>query len=638
MDTNAYAVPSDLSALSREELEALVLATSSERRQRELNSLNQMAQAVIKSLKLSDVLQNIIEEVSQLVQAEGVVVLLKDDSAETLTFAAVSGPGSRGLEGEKMPADVGIAGYVLQTGRPHEFSTQLENSNEVEIYRDVERITGFITRHMLVAPIMVDEKPFGVLEAARSKGERFGTGALQLLVMASHWAAIAIENARLFEAERTARLTAETLQAANLALTESLDIDNVLQQMLAHLHRFVPYGRAFIILLKDDWLEIRAHRGYDAAWAEMQQTSQNRDVLLNYPLLARIVNEKVSLLVADTAVEPNWATPDGLPTIRNWLGVPLITSGRVIGIFSLDHAEPHFFTPTHQQRTESLAWQAAVALENAQLYEKQIEQYRALQVSQARLTQAEKMGALGRLTASIAHEINNPIQAIQGFVSLAQEELEQSPDHGKIGNYLEIIDLELNRVAQIVYQMNQFYRPTSPAFEPVDVVAALKSTLRLSQHQLRDNNITLQENIDPQLPYVWGNGGQLRQIFLNLLLNAIDAMPTGGELRISLSLDKMVKAQRTEGKLSMLPASSTAVPALRLIFQDDGEGIDPDLLDHLFEPFITTKEQGSGLGLSITYQLIEAHNGRIIVETELHQGTTFTIWLPTHQPRHAQQP
>ncbi len=290
-----------------------------------------------------------------------------------------------------------------------------------------------------------------------------------------------------------------------------------------------------------------------------------------------------------------------------------------------------------EQRTSQLQ---RIALENARLYQTQREQYRRLQESQEELIRIEKMAALGRLVASIAHEINNPLQSVQGFLNLLQEELNGRHRQEKLTSYLEIADSEIDRISAIVRRMRDFYRPASlehqtpgslddfyrsarAEFQPVDLEATLESVLLLANKKLQHSQIKVETKWAQTLPPIQANPDHLRQVFLNLTLNAIDAMPHGGVLRITTALDQF-KLQRDDPQ-----------PAARIDFCDSGVGMSAETLNHLFEPLFTTKEHGSGFGLFTSQTIIEAHGGRIAVASQLGQGTSFTIWLPINSDKAA---
>jgi len=271
----------------------------------------------------------------------------------------------------------------------------------------------------------------------------------------------------------------------------------------------------------------------------------------------------------------------------------------------------------------AFADQVAAALENARLYQVEREQLRRLQESQARLVQAEKMAALGRLIGSISHEINNPLQAIQGSLTLIEEEVAGSRRPEKLKRYADIAEQSSERIANMVRRVREFYRPTSQAMRPTDVRTVLEAVLELADNQLKRGNVAVEQEQMGELPLVQANADELQQVLLNLVLNAVDAMAApaarrghGGTLRLRMGRDQM---QTRDG---------SARPAVRIEVSDTGDGIPPELLSHIFEPFTTTHPDKTALGLSISYAIIEAHGGQMTVTSQMGVGTTFTILLP----------
>ncbi len=225
---------------------------------------------------------------------------------------------------------------------------------------------------------------------------------------------------------------------------------------------------------------------------------------------------------------------------------------------------------------------------------------------QAYLTQTEKLAALGRLAASLAHEINNPLQALHSGLRLL---LKESLEEEKRQRYLTIVNHEVERLISIVERMLSFYRPSKDRRGPTDVNAVLIETLALAGKKLQHTEITVEQKLSAGLPPVQAVADQLKQVFLNIFLNAIDAMPQGG----ALTLETGWEGSRRE---------------VWAAFTDSGEGIPATELDKIFEPFYTTKLKGTGLGLAISYSIVERHGGRIEAKSEMGQGSTLIVWLP----------
>jgi two-component system NtrC family sensor kinase len=298
------------------------------------------------------------------------------------------------------------------------------------------------------------------------------------------------------------------------------------------------------------------------------------------------------------------------------MAAPLPAPKGVMGVLVVANWQTTPYTPEELRTLQAVGSTMSVALENARLYAEQQRLLREKEQAQAQLIYSKKMAALGRLAASFAHEINNPLQAIQGCLTLTHEELEGEQRPEKLTRYLGVVGAEIDRIATIVRNMRGFYRPVREGRVPTDVHAVLESVLELSRKQLQQHDIAVERHWAPELPHIQANPDHLKQVFLNLVLNAIDAMPQGGTLRISSAPAQI----RQDG--------AQPQPAARVEFSDTGIGMSPEAQSRLFEPFFTTKEQGSGLGLSTSYGIIQAHNGQIEVESQAKVGTTFTILLP----------
>jgi len=236
-----------------------------------------------------------------------------------------------------------------------------------------------------------------------------------------------------------------------------------------------------------------------------------------------------------------------------------------------------------------------------------------LQSTQKQLIQAEKMNALGQLSAAIAHEINNPLAGVLVYSQLlAKKVCSSSFNKEEMLTNLSKIESAVNHCSTLVRSLLDFARQTEPVLKPVTVSSVIDQVMSLVGHHAQMKNIKVTKEETKSLPQVMADFGQLEQVFINLVVNAIQAMPEEGELTIHSSLgeDDYVKVS----------------------FQDTGCGIPPENLDKLFTPFFTTKQEvkGVGLGLAVSYGIIERHGGRIEVQSEVGKGSTFTVYLPAH--------
>lgn len=223
---------------------------------------------------------------------------------------------------------------------------------------------------------------------------------------------------------------------------------------------------------------------------------------------------------------------------------------------------------------------------------------------QAQWIQTEKLSALGRLSASLAHEINNPLQALRsGLRLLSKPALPEEKQH----QYVAMLSDEVDRLVNLTTRTLNFARPDQVGKAETDLHTLLEETLTLVHKQLQKQQISLTRQYTENLPLIYVVPAQIKQVCLNLILNSLDAMPHGGQLTIATAITEQ---------------------ELYLSISDNGPGISPEVLPHISEPFFTTKEAGTGLGLSISYSIIEAHGGQIEVQSTLGVGCLFRIMLP----------
>jgi two-component system, NtrC family, sensor kinase len=236
--------------------------------------------------------------------------------------------------------------------------------------------------------------------------------------------------------------------------------------------------------------------------------------------------------------------------------------------------------------------------------------YRVLKQRQEQLIRSEKMAALGRLSAGIAHEIRTPLTSFKLFIQSLEKEMDFNQNQKED---FRIIGKEIDRVNENVTRFLNFARPEEPLFQTLEVGQLLKETVTLLAPRLKTTGVRLEIVMPDRLPPVEGDPKQMSQVFLNLLINALEAMPQGGTLTITSSL-----------KIN----HGSSEEFLQLEIKDTGPGIPEKDRPYLFDPFFTTKVGGTGLGLSIVYSIVQKHRGRIELESEQGEGTSFILSLP----------
>ncbi|MBE0689374.1 MAG: response regulator [Anaerolineae bacterium] len=314
-----------------------------------------------------------------------------------------------------------------------------------------------------------------------------------------------------------------------------------------------------------------------------------------------------------------WTAEDALlPNFEGGMIAPLREGNNTLGLLMLIAQSP--FDDHRLRLFDGIARQAALALRNAELYDVKAryaselemrveERTRELQSTQQLLIRQEKLASLGHLAASIAHEINNPLMPIRNLLDDLVEELEEN--EVKIDTKaITIIQDSLERIRKIVRQLLDFTgrRTEGPDLNFVEIGPVVDGIIDLNRKLLEQSKIKIETDM-PKLPPVYGSKDQLEQVFMNLTINAQAAMPKGGKLSIS--------GRQEDGEIVVE-------------FEDTGVGIASEHVDRIFDPFFSTKPEGTGLGLFVTYGIIGSHNGTINVESESGGGTRFTIRLPMH--------
>jgi signal transduction histidine kinase len=291
--------------------------------------------------------------------------------------------------------------------------------------------------------------------------------------------------------------------------------------------------------------------------------------------------------------------------------VPLIYQTRLTGIFAMsEKVSGREFQLDDLEFLSILGNQIAVAIENARLYQGEKQAIQQLRAAQQQLLQTERLAALGEMSAKVAHEVNNPLGIIKNYVLLIKR---ACINNEQANNFVGIVSEEIDRIARIVKQLLDFHRPTGLAVQQVDIVRLLDDVLKLMDRQLASHDISIVRKFENGIPELNAAPEGLKQVFLNLIINARDAMPNGGILTVR---------------------AETVAKHVRITFSDTGPGIPTDHIPHIFEPFFTTKESGggTGLGLSVCYGIIKNHGGSITFRN-LEPGGCFIIDLPAGESK-----
>ncbi len=355
---------------------------------------------------------------------------------------------------------------------------------------------------------------------------------------------------------------------------------------------------------------------------------------LGVGLSGRVAVTGEPLFVVDPASDPHniLAEQDWASGVSTYLGLPIKSRGRVLGVLTFNTTNRRFYGADELTFLGSFADHAAIAIEKAQLFQELNQSYADLQRAQDELIRAEKLRALGQMSAGIAHDLNNMLAAILGQVEL----LRLRARDPEVQDALRMLETAATDGAQVVRRLQDFARQRGRSpLAPVNLADIVTESLEITRPRWRDELQRQGLVIDIQvrlgdIPLILGYGPEVREILTNLILNAVDAMAQGGTLRFAARAVATLADRSAEGDLqAQLPLLE--YPAwVELQVTDTGVGMSDEVRKRVFDPFFTTKGgRGTGLGLSVVYGIMERHGGRIAVSSTPGHGTTVTLHFQT---------
>ena len=300
------------------------------------------------------------------------------------------------------------------------------------------------------------------------------------------------------------------------------------------------------------------------------------------------------------------------------LSVPLKFQNEIIGVINVQTKKPRTFQKNERQLLKTIAHQVSGLLRNARLYESVLAANKELEEAHERLIESEKMAALGRLSATLSHELRNPLAGLKGASQLLSRKMDSNDERKQ---YVNLILEEVERLGNIAEDLIHFAKPGTLQYDFIDANKIIEDLLLLFSEDLSKNGIVIRKRLS-KLPLIKADRDKFKQVLVNIILNSIDAMPDGGELLISSSV------RLSEG-------TDTEVATFQ--FKDSGKGIPDDVLSHVFEPFYTTKPEGVGLGLAVCKTIIEQHNGSISIQSYKKRneptGTLISLEIPINNEK-----
>jgi signal transduction histidine kinase len=394
-----------------------------------------------------------------------------------------------------------------------------------------------------------------------------------------------------------------TLLRSSREMVSMVDLETVCDALVQTVVKALTVQKASLFLLDENngWFKIKSGVGLGADLSRLPVIM--RDEPLVRTLMSRseaLIKEELEM-AKDSAESAQSAAKMG--QLEAEITLPLKSKDRLIGTLNLGHREGReMYSQEDVEVLSTLANQAAIAIENARLYEN-------LKMSQSIIRRADRLSSLGMLTAGLAHEIRNPLVAIRTFTQLLPERY-QDAEFRELFQTLAL--KEVDRICGLVNDLLSFARPSAPNVSAQDVNEIVENIARILETEAKEKDVKVGIQLAAKLPKIFIDKEQIKQVCMNLILNAIQSIEGGGAVEVSTHLFGRNGSTRF----------------VQIEVRDTGIGIPEKDIENIFDPFFTTKKDGSGLGLSISHQIVKEHGGYIVVESQVGRGTSFFVRLP----------
>jgi len=564
-------------------------------RHERLQLLHQVGNVIHSTLESQEALQLVVSEAVRLMNAtSGSLVLINPNSGFLEISASQNLPGTaRSL---KLRVGEGITGWVARSGKPARVGDVTQDKRYVAARRGV--------KSELAVPLEVSGEIRGVINVDSDRADAFSAEDQELLEQLAVQAAKVIHNTWLYEQLRLKVHLFESLSSVSRAINSTLNLDEALRVITREACELMRARMCSLMMLDEtrEWLDLRASYGAGPAYIRKPRLSVEES------LLGVVVRRQKPLQVANVQTSGRYqnvevARREGLISL---LSVPLLFAGQAIGTLNVYTSRLYNFSNEEIRILSALAELSAIAIEKARLYERVVD-------VEEQLRQNEKLSALGLLAAEVAHEIRNPLTVMK----LLYHSLDlKFPGNDPRAKDARIIESKIEHLNKIVEQILDFARTTEPKLAPVNLNELIEELGLLVRHKLANQNIRLVRDLQADLPPVMGDAPQLEQAFLNLILNAAEAMPDGGTLTI-----------KSRGICQ--PRTSAHPTHVVVEFKDVGKGMTEEMQKRAFTAVLsTTKAKGTGLGLAIVGRIIETHRGTIRIKSRVGKWTNIRITLP----------
>lgn len=585
------------------------LHQQSQRRAAQQSLLYHASRRIAGALNLDTLLTGIVDALSKDFGYEGVLVMLVDSETNELRPAAISadirpiiGPAYR------QPVGKGLMGLAAETGR-----TQLTNDTREDVR--FLSIDNWRPISEVAVAIKSGEQVIGVLNVESEDADAFADDDVRMFEAISDQLAVAIENANLFARaqERLARINA--LQTIEVAILSTMNLVDRLDLILEHA---VTQMRADlgVIFMRDN--QTRELYGLRQRGSRDLVAFRELRIKSGEGAAGWIMDRGEPLYIADAQRDARWVKSSASVKegVVSYLGVPLKVEERTIGVIDVGTRTMRLFTDEEINFFNTLASHAAVAIENARLYEQTRAQLEQLRDTQDRLVESERRAAIGELVAGLAHEINNPLTAIVGHSQLLMETIPLGPLTDAWRSELDTISGAAQRIAHIVQEFTKLSHVEGGHAETVNLARVIHNAIEKFEARDDSQDIAISENLPPEPLWVRANPQLMDQVLNNLFTNALEAMPHGGGIDVTAG-------EMEPGKIFCS-------------VRDSGYGVPPADLKRVFEPGYTTKVEagvvrGIGLGLYTAERIVVSHGGAIWIDSQEGKFTVATFTLPRAQ-------
>ena len=589
---------------SRQEIETAArererLYREASNRAKEMTALHLVTLEIGTQLDLNALLQSLVRRAVELMRADAGAVFFCSADEQELVISHRHDPLFSNV---RLRRGEGVAGQVLITGQPMMINDYPNWPGHAEILGDWPYAVA-------AAPLFGAERMLGVLKVTSNSAARpFNPDDLDLLSRFAAQAAIAIQNANAYRAEKEARLLAQKLREAALMMGNSLNPDELLNGIWEELGQVVAYDSATIFLLEGDTLKVRSAVGFAPEAQVESLTVRMRDDAL----FDEIARTGRVLVLADASADSRFRGYAGTGGVRGWMGTPLFARGRLIGCMTLDKNQSNFYRPPDAEAAQAFAAQAALALENARLYAE--EQQRTNDLAAALEERRELDRLKNEFIQNTSHELRTPLALIRGYAELLEigELGEIQPGQRQAINVMHRRACDLTDLVDGLTALLQA-ESGAVARMPVRLQDVAEQTARDFQLTADNRNLKLLIKVQDGIPPVQGDPQHLRRVLDNLVSNAFKFTPEGGTVTIH-----------------MRPEAGGAYVQIA----DTGIGIPRDKLHRVFERFYQVdgsarrRHGGVGLGLALVKEIVENHGGRVGISSKEGQGTTVWFWLP----------